>query len=644
MPFLAASSQVDIVATGDSTLVIQNPGGFARVEYPVGTPIRVGGEASWEVDIPSGTCRLVTVTGGAFYEMTTDAKSAINLSPAEVAATQALMSGGGNGNGVAESVLSKYGKTALDITLSNVVPASATNMTWSRTAERQRFGNQTIKIQPTADTGCIMTFTNQGMVCDPDDLLYTIDVFVETMPLDYPVSVPILTLTLSASAGLGSNFDQWTFDNACLRQGWNTLKMWAGDDTSGGYRGSNLGLGVTRARTGTGFDFTQPAQYIGIRFSNMNGWTCHLDQFRRGAKSFPKVVIGFDATSISPTDNVFTEFVAPMLAAESVPSPYFTSTWVYNALYAGANSWNREVVLHNQWGWDAINHTWDHGATVEGRRNIVTLSRTSNLVTATWGAAHNITVGRQVRAKIYGATPSDLNGTVWLTATSPTQATYSATGVDGAGTGTIYFVSVLSDVLDAVSAENQRIIDHQIVDTSRLLRSSGMARGAHLLAWPNNSVPELTQTDSACRRAGVVLGRGGRCGYVNINELGIDNPLHFGAWAFESSASLHTTQTMLKRKIQGAIGRGECVFFFGHFILNEKAPEYAAHANANLDFPPGQGGNPAPPAAGVVNADGGWWYLGQLQQFVQWLKTQPLQLMSYRQFAEHVSATAREGV
>jgi hypothetical protein len=554
-----------------------------------------------------------------------------------------LVSSGGNGNGVAESVLSKYGKTALDITLANVVPASATNMTWSRTAERQRFGNQTIKIQPTADTGCIMTFTNQGMVCDPDDLLYTVDVFVATLPPDYPVTTPIITLTLSVSAGLGANYDQWTFDNANLRQGWNTLKMWAGDDTSGGYRGSNMGLGTARARTGTGFDFTQPAQYVGIRFGNMNGYTFYVDQFRRGAKARPKVVVGFDATSISPTDNVFLTGVAPLMSELGVPS-YFTTTWVYNALYSGAASWNREMVLFRDWGWDAINHTWDHGATVEGRRNVVTLARTSNVVTVTFGAAHNITVGRQVRAKIYGASPSDLNGTFWMTATTATAVTYSATGVDGAGTGTIYWVTVMSDVLDTVTTENQAIIDHQIIDTSRMMRSAGIARGSHLLAWPNNSCPEITQTESACRRAGVVLGRGGRSGYCNINEFGIDNPYHFGAWAFESSASLFSTQDMLKRKIAGAIGRGECVFFFGHFILDEKDPANIAHVNANLEFPPGQGGNPAPPAAGVVNADGGWWYLGQLRQFLTWLKGQPVDVMSYRAFADHVGAITREGI
>ncbi len=567
-----------------------------------------------------------------------------DLTDAEEAWVRASVSGGGNGNGVAESVLSKYGKTSYDITLANVTPASATNMTWSRSAEKQRFGNMTVKIAPTADTGCIMTFTGMAATCDIDDLLYSLDVFMVTQLSDNPTASPQVTVTLSGSAGLGANYDQWIYDGSCLRPGWNTLKQWSGDDTSGGYRGSNLGYGVTRNRTGTGFDFTQPLQYLGIRFSNLSGAAFYIDQLRRAAKAQPKIVIGFDATGTGTADNVFTDKVAPMLAAEGVPSPYFTATWVYDALFSGGTSWNRSIALYRDWGWDAVNHTWNHGATVEGRRVTVTLARTSNVVTATFAAAHNITIGRQFKCKISGATPSDMNGTVWATVTTTTAVTYSASGVDGAGSGTIYLVTLLADVLDTVSTENQQLIDHEIIDVSRLMRACGLSRGAHLLAYPNNSVPELTQLDSACRRAGVVLGRGARDGSVKLNEFGIDNPLHMGSWAFESSASLYTTQTMLKRKIQGAIGRGESMIFFGHFILDETAPANSAHAGANLDFPPGQSGNPSPPAVGATNADGGWWYLGQLQQFVQWLKTQPVALMSYRQLADHVSAQAREGV
>jgi len=618
--------------------------GAGYVTMPAGRVVGVF-DAATEAGMIAAKVALASAVA-ADWLPPSDAPIYDELNPDEVSQVRGVVSGGGNGNGVAESVLSKYGSTALDITLASVVPASTSNMTWSRTAEKQRFGNQTVKIQPTADTGCLITFTDATslMTCDPDDQLYSVDVYIDTQILDYLPASIALTITLSNTNSLASgNYDAWAFDGVALRMGWNTLKMWSGDDTSGGYRGSNLGYGVIRTKTGTGFDFTQPAKYLGIRFGTMNGYTLRFDQIRRAAKAYPKVIMGFDATGASTSDRVFPDKITPMFAAAGVQSPYFTETYVYDFFYIGGTVWNRAMELYRA-GWDAINHTHSHGATVPGRRNTVTLSRTSNLVTATLGATHGIPIGQAFRCKISGATPGDMNGQFWATATTTTAVTYTAAGADGAGTGTIYIITVLADVFDTVSAETQQLIDHEIVDMSRLMRAAGLSRGAHLLAYPNNSVPELTQLDSACRRAGVVLGRGTRGGFCNINEFGIDNPLHIGSWPFESSATLYTTQTMLKRKVQGAIGRGECIIFYGHFVLDETAPANSAHAGANLDFPPGQSGNPAPPAAGVTNADGGWWYLGQLTQFVQWLQTQPVQFMGYRQLADHVSAISREGV
>lgn len=536
-------------------------------------------------------------------------------------------------------VLKKFGKTAYDITLSNVTPLSATGMTWSRSPEKSRFGNETVKIQPSADTGCAWAVNNIAMTCDPDDLLYSQDIYLATVPPDYPATTPIITITLSNNAALGANYTQWTFDNAYMRSGWNTLKMWAGDDTTGGYRDSNMPLGSSRIDAGTGFDFTQPCQYYQIRCSYMNGYTLYADQIRRGAKAHTKLVIGFDATGISASDNVFTSGVAPLLAEFNVPS-YFTQTWVYNGLYADGTSWNRERELYGKWGWDAINHTWNHGATVEGGRKVVTLSRTSNVVTATFTAAHGITVGRRVKAKIHGATPADMNGTYWLTATTATAATYTAAGANGSGSGTIYCTTVLSDVFDSVSAENQALVTHEIADTARLMRAAGMGKAAHCLAWPNNSAPHIEMTEVACAAAGVAFGRGGRGGNVFINEFGIDNPLQFGAWAFESSASLYTKVSTLQRKIDGAKGRGDCVFLFGHFVLDEQAAGNEAHAGADLEYPPGQGGNPAPPAAGLLNPDGGWWYLGSLRLLFQSLAADrasgDVEVMSFPRFAAHM--------
>ena len=601
--------------------------------------------------VSGGEGPAVFCQGGVYYERDGTAVSApADRTPKPVMATTDPVTGvikfsaGDNTDLLAgvlyppvDSVLSKYGKTAFDITLNNVTPASATSMTWARSGEKSRFGNETVKIQPTADTGCIMYFNNMGMTCDPDDQLYTIDVWVETLPPTYPTNTPIITLTLSNNAALGANYDAWTFDNSNLRQGWNTLKCWSGDDASGGYRDSNMPQGCTRTKTGTGFDFSQPCQYFGIRFSYMNGYTCYFDQVRRGAKAKTKLVIGMDATGVGSSDNVFITGLAPLFKEFKVPA-YFTYTWVYDALYSATPSWVRAVSLYKDWGWDAINHTWNHGATLEGRRVTITLNRASNVVTATFSAAHNITIGRRFKARISGATPSDMNGYFWLQATTAQAATYTAAGTDGAGTGTIYLTTLFSETMNAVTTEDQALLTHEIADTSRLMRSSGMGRGAHLLAWPNNSVPDLSMTKVSCADAGVVFGRGGRQGNVNINEFGIDNPLHFGSWPFESSALLYTTQTTLKKKLLGALGRGDSVFLFGHFILDETDPANAAHASANLEYPPGQGGNPAPPAAGLTNTDGGWWYLGQMRQFLAWLQTYrdagQVQVLSYRDFAQ----------
>lgn len=349
----------------------------------------------------------------------------------------------------------------------------------------------------------------------------------------------------------------------------------------------------------------------------MNGWTIHLDQIRRGAKAKTKIVFGMDATGSGSSDTTFTDSFAPMLAEFDVPM-YFTQTWVYDQLYTDTASWERAVELYNTWGWDAINHTWNHGATVEGRRNVVTIAVVSDTATVTFSAAHSITIGRRFKARISGASTAACNGAFWLTVTGTTTATYTATGAGTVTpTGTIYLTTLLSELWNAVDTEDQRLLTHEIADVAKIMRGAGMGRAAHCLAWPNNSVADLTMTQISCDEAGVRYGRGGRGGSCNVNEFGIDNPLHFGSWPFESSASLYTTQTTLKNKILGAIGRGDCIFIFGHFILDETT---LLPTVVDLENPPGRGGNPAPPAVGVINADGGWWYLGSVRQLLQWLK------------------------
>lgn len=81
-----------------------------------------------------------------------------------------------------------------------------------------------------------------------------------------------------------------------------------------------------------------------------------------------------------------------------------------------------------------------HGTT---HGQVATLSRTSNVVTATFAFDHGFTTGDYIF--VYGATPSDMNiadsftaETVQCTVTGATTLTYPATGANGSATGTIY--------------------------------------------------------------------------------------------------------------------------------------------------------------------------------------------------------------
>lgn len=75
MPTIAQGSSADITVSADSTLTVQNPGGYCKVENPIGTVIREGGAASWPVDVTAGSVRITAVTGGVWYELTADPRA-----------------------------------------------------------------------------------------------------------------------------------------------------------------------------------------------------------------------------------------------------------------------------------------------------------------------------------------------------------------------------------------------------------------------------------------------------------------------------------------------------------------------------------------------------------------------------------------
>ena len=72
MPMLSQGSSVNVTVTGDSTLVIQNAGGWARVESPVGRIIAEGGRQPPGLSTLSGIARITAITGNLYYEVTVD--------------------------------------------------------------------------------------------------------------------------------------------------------------------------------------------------------------------------------------------------------------------------------------------------------------------------------------------------------------------------------------------------------------------------------------------------------------------------------------------------------------------------------------------------------------------------------------------
>lgn len=510
----------------------------------------------------------------------------------------------------AGAVLTKYGKVAFDLCLAGLT-IGTTAATHSLSTDYARFSSVSRKVEISASTGQLR-FPAPNFTADPDDHLVSIDVYLPFHPDDLAGTglTPAISIRLiNTNNSSAPDTSTWNFGASYLRQGWNTLKMWSGD-TVGAAGTGNLPYGVGRTQAGLGVDFDVSFQYLDLTFTNMSGQTVYLDQVRRAAKAAPVLVLGFDATGSAYDDEIFPDEVAPLLATVGAKG-YTTLTHVYEMLFAGSQSWTRQMRLYNEFGWDVLNHSWNHGATEVGRHQAVSVSRTSNVATVTVSGGHGITVGRTIKASIKGATPSDLNGVFTMTVTSSTLLTYSATGADGAATGTIFWSTWLSEVINADTAELQAICDHEFVDTSKAMRGVGFARAAHIAAYPNNSVPFLPVMEETAAKAGVKFARAVRGGYCMVNEFGVDNPLNFGSFSFESGTN-YTRLSELKTKVDGAIARGEHIWIFGHYILDETT----LGTSVDLEYPPGQGGNPAPPA-GSLSGTGGWWYLGSLRRLLE---------------------------
>ena len=531
--------------------------------------------------------------------------------------------------GYADAMLTKYGTVGYDIARAS---GSSTNLTFGTTDlthtvsnERPRFSTYTRKCTMGA-TGTseirISRFT--PIAADATEKAFSIDIYLESHPSEFlgAGNNPdiIVALSSSTSTSLGSNYSRWTFDAIGLRQGWNTLKMRSADtvDATSAYSG-NLPYGVKRlADTGTGFNFaTESLGYISLTFEHMANMVVHLDQIRTPAKARAVLVIGFDANGSGNTDDVFLNKVAPLFAQYGIRS-YFTYTNIYELLFSGSQAWQRMATLYNTWGWDAINHTWSHGATNVGRNvTLSSLVASSDVMTATFASAHGITLGTTFKAKVSGGSISQANGIFDMVAATATTATYTATGAGtGTSTGTITLTSFLSEVFATDTTENRRLWLHEVADTANAMRACGFGRAAGYLAYPNNMVPELAVLQYGCTAAGVKLARGVRGGYTAVNELGIDNPLNMGSFEMGSGAS-GTVTSYIAGKISGAISRGDHIQIYGHYILDDTDATMSAYwpTADGTEYPPANNGNPSPPS-GSLSGTGGWWYYSQLRNLV----------------------------
>lgn len=529
----------------------------------------------------------------------------------------------------ANGVLTKYGATAFDICQApgtgNTMIIGVTDLTHSVTNDYPRHSNYTRKcVCGATGTSQIRFVQMNAFDPDPVEKSFSFDMYLPDHPNEFTAGNlnPYIDVEISASntTGIGSNYSRWSFGTNSLRQGWNTIKIRQADTVSATSGTGNLPYGVSHsADVGTGFDWTVgDARCLVITFNRMANKTVYVDQIRRPAKAKPVLIIGFDATGYSATDEVPVTKVAPLFAAHGFGS-YCTFTWVYDMFYAGTQGWNRMANLQNNYGWDMINHTWNHGATVPGRNSTLSsLVASADVCTATFPAVHGLTIGTRFKANISGASIAAANGVQDITVTTTLAGTYTAAGAGTAtASGTIILNTFLSEVLSTNTPENIRITRHEMSDIAIAMRATGFARASNVIAYPNNAVPELSLMQDAANYGGIDIGRGSRNGYSSISEFGIDNPLNMGSYELGSGATA-TTTSYIAGKIQGAVDRGEHIWLYGHFILDENDPAMAVYKPAiagDTETAPASSGNPNPPAAGV-SSTGGWWYLGQLTNLV----------------------------
>lgn len=553
----------------------------------------------WQVGQNPDVPREVAARWIADGKATADTDGARNQSPVS-----------GGGVAAQSSPLVKQSKVMLDYA-STAITFGYTAATPVIDTAYARYSVVTRRLDLSASSAQIRR-GSAALTVDPVDKMMSLHIYLPFAPVSGGAGHSI-NVGISNEAANGSNIVTFSFDSGYLRQGWNDLRMWA-DDTTGASGTGTLAYGASKTVAGTGCDFSAAIGSVYVTFNNMSGKSVYLCSLRRSAKAKPALVMGFDATGANSGDTVFTGKLGPLFAGYGYKS-YFTVTWIWDQLYAGSPDYLRKRVLYDTYGWDSLVHTWSHGGSAPGGTQVVTATLAADVVTVT-KSAHGYTIGERIYASISGATPSAVNG-VWLMTVTTTDAlTYTATGAGtSAVTGTITWSTLIADVVAAPGAQSQAILRHELVDLANVMRSVGWNRGAAICAYPNNSCPELETAKLISAESGIKLARGIKGGTVKISEFGIDNPLHFGSVEMGSGTTA-TTLEYVKNKLSGAIGRGEHMWTYGHYILDDTDPANAAYAPVDNNNPPGSSGNPNPPAGGTQGSLGGWWYYSTLVRFL----------------------------
>lgn len=540
---------------------------------------------------------------------------------------------------MARNRIVKRGSDLINTTISTGWTRSGAGTVYRASSLYSRRSSHTMEVDMTsASADATLEWSNAtGVAADPTDQLLSLDVYIPEVVSANVGGTVSMSIFVSNATSYSAPGTAWVVNSNYLRQGWNQITL-CGLDADGalsGDRGTGtlpFGMSKTGASAGASpLNWSNPIKFIQIVFTynSANKRKFYLDsQIRIPAKIRPFVCVGFDSSGASLTDDEFLNDTAPFMKSLGIPS-YFTMTQVYDAIYMGTQDDTRRETLYSTYGWDAVNHSWSHGASVPGAYyasgNSLVVSGTGTLATITLSGAHGWTIGTRVLLAVMGATgasSTNANGVFEATVTTTTALTYAISGgTDGTATGTVRASTYLNDVFHSVAVTNLPIIlgadnalaalKHEFVDINYYGRMKGWLRGSRFAAYPNNSYPDMRIMETVAALAGIKLARGLAGTTVRVGEFGVDNPLALGSIEL-NSGSAGSTYTDIVNAVQGAINRGQGICIFGHFLRDE-----SLDAVVDPDSPPGKNSNPAAPGT----SPGLWWYRVTFRKLMTYLAT-----------------------